>query len=175
MLADLSPDVALLRGVDIALSGRVHIEADGHGDVRSVEVDVTGGNGTVTLPGILPASHQVKSVNARATVDAATHTAKIDRVDIDFGATKVLDHRRRRAAAGRADLHRPGRGEAHPGRSPGRLLAARIRAGRPGSGRWPISATARSTSPPSLRSARRATTWPRSRSIAWSACSTIAA
>ncbi|GEP53691.1 hypothetical protein RSO01_08570 [Reyranella soli] len=89
LLAELSPDVALLRGVDIALSGRLHIEADGHGDVRSVGVDITGGNGRVTLPGVLPASHMVKSVNASATVDATTHTAKIDRVDIDFGATKV--------------------------------------------------------------------------------------
>ena len=90
MLADLSPDIALLRGVDIVLSGRVQIEADGHGDVRSIEIDVSGGAGTVTLPGILPATHRVKSVNARATVDAATHMAKIDRVDVDFGATKVL-------------------------------------------------------------------------------------
>jgi hypothetical protein len=90
MLADLSPDIALLRGVDIALAGRLHIEADGHGDVRSIEVDVVGGNGMVALPGVLPASHRVKSVNAHATMDAATHTAKIDRVDIDFGATKVL-------------------------------------------------------------------------------------
>jgi len=89
MLADLSPDVVLLRGVDIALSGRLHIEADGHGEVRSVAFDVTGGNGRVTLPGVLPASHIVKSVSARATVDAATHTAKIDHVDIDFGATKI--------------------------------------------------------------------------------------
>lgn len=89
MLADLSPDIALLRGVDIALSGRLHIEADGHGDVRSIAVDITGGNGRVTLPGVLPASHAVKSVNASAIVDATTHTAKIERVDVDFGATKV--------------------------------------------------------------------------------------
>lgn len=89
MLADLSPDIVLLRGVDIALSGRLHIEADGHGNVRSIGVDITGGNGRVALPGILPASHAVKSVNASATIDAATHTAKIERADIDFGATKV--------------------------------------------------------------------------------------
>ena len=89
MLADLSPDIALLRGVDIVLAGRLHIEADGHGEVRSIAVDITGGNGRVTLPGVLPASHAVKSVNARAVVDAATHIAKIERVDIDFGATKV--------------------------------------------------------------------------------------
>jgi hypothetical protein len=90
MLADLSPDIALLRGVDIVLSGRVRIDADGHGDVRSIEIDVSGGAGTVTLPGVLQATHRVKSMNARATVDAATHMAKIDRIDVDFGATKVL-------------------------------------------------------------------------------------
>lgn len=90
MLADLSPDIALLRGVDITLSGRVQIEADGHGDVRSIEIDVSGGAGAVTLPGVLQATHRVKSVSARVTVDAATHMAKIDRVDVDFGATKVM-------------------------------------------------------------------------------------
>jgi hypothetical protein len=89
MLAELSPDTALLRGVDIALAGRLHIEADGQGGVRSVAIDVTGGNGRVTLPGVLQASHQVKSVNARVTVDATTHTAKIERIDVDFGAAKV--------------------------------------------------------------------------------------
>ena len=90
MFADLSPDAVLLRGVDIALSGRLHIDGDGKGDVRNVAFDVTGGNGRVTLPGVLPAAHQVKSVSARATVDAATHTIKVERIDLDFGAAKVL-------------------------------------------------------------------------------------
>lgn len=90
MLADLSPDAVLLRGIDIALAGKLHIEADGHGDVRSISVDVTGGNGRVTLPGILPVSHQVKSMSARVTMDAATHKAKIERIDFDFGAARVL-------------------------------------------------------------------------------------
>ena len=90
MFADLSPDAVLLRGLDIALSGRLHIDGDGKGDVRNVAIDVTGGNGRVTLPGVLPASHQVRSVNARATVDAATHTVKVERIDVDFGAAKIL-------------------------------------------------------------------------------------
>ena len=90
MFADLSPDAVLLRGLDIALSGRLHIDGDGKGDVRNVAIDVTGGNGRVTLPGVLPAAHQVKSVSARATVDAATHTIKVERIDFDFGAAKVL-------------------------------------------------------------------------------------
>jgi hypothetical protein len=89
MFADLSPDAVLLRGLDIALSGRLHVDGDGRGDVRSVAIDITGGNGRVTLPGVLPASHQVKSVNARATVDAAAHMMKIERIDVDFGAAKV--------------------------------------------------------------------------------------
>jgi Protein of unknown function len=89
MFADLSPDAVLLRGLDIALSGRLHIDGDGKGDVRNVAIDVTGGNGRVTLPGVLPASHQVRSVNARATVEAATHTIKVERIDVDFGAAKI--------------------------------------------------------------------------------------
>lgn len=89
MVADLSPDAALLRGVDVALSGRLQIQADGQGNVRRVAIDLAGGNGRVTLPGVLPASHAVKSVHARVTVDALTHTAKVERIDLDFGAAKV--------------------------------------------------------------------------------------
>ncbi len=89
MFADLSPDAVLLRGVDIALSGRLTVEGDGDGNIRTVAIDVTGGNGRVTLPGVLPASHQVKSVNARALMDAASHTAKIERIEVDFGAATV--------------------------------------------------------------------------------------
>ena len=89
MFAELSPDAAILRGLNIALAARLHIDGDGEGDVRDVAIDVTGGNGVVTLPGILPAPQPVKSVNAHASVDAATHTAKIDSIDFDFGAAKV--------------------------------------------------------------------------------------
>lgn len=89
MLAELSPDIALLRGVDVALSGRLHIEADGHGDVRSVDIDLKGRDGRVALPGVLPAAHTVKSLNARATMDAVAQTAKIERIEMDFGAARV--------------------------------------------------------------------------------------
>ena len=151
-------------------SGRVHIEADGHGDVRSIAIEVTGGNGTVALPGVLPAPHRVKSVNARATVDAATHTAKIERVDVDFGADEGVDH----GGAGERQpegpgLHRPGRGEAHPGRPAGRLLAAGVRRRRPAVGAGQ-SQQRRDRCRRRVRAERaRATTWPRSRSIASSA------
>lgn len=90
LFADLSPDVAFLRGVDISLSGQLQIEADGGGDIRGMTIEVTGGEGSVSLPGVLPAIHRVKSVNARATVNALAHTAQIDRIAVDFGATKIL-------------------------------------------------------------------------------------
>lgn len=90
LFADLSPDAALLRGVDISLGGQLQIEADGRGDVRHVVVEVTGGEGTITLPGLLPAAHKVKSVSARASVDALSHTAEIERITADFGVAKIL-------------------------------------------------------------------------------------
>jgi hypothetical protein len=110
IFADLSPDAVLLRGIDIALAGRLRIEAGGQGDIRSVAIEVTGGNGQVTLPGVLPAAHRVKSVSARATVDAVTHSARIERVAMDFGAAQVLitgDGARTREGqtfSGRADI-----------------------------------------------------------------------
>ena len=89
MFADLSPDAKLLRGIDIALSGRLRVEATGGGEVKTVELDINGGNGTITLPGMLTATHQVRSVVARVTVDAASHTAKIEKIEFDFGAAAV--------------------------------------------------------------------------------------
>jgi hypothetical protein len=89
MLAKLSPDIDFLRGVDIALSGRMRIEANGAGDINNVAVEVTGGAGTVSLPGILSASHKVRSLSAVASVDAASHMAKIDHVLVDLGETQM--------------------------------------------------------------------------------------
>ncbi len=89
MFAALSPDAALLNGIDITLSSRLRVEASGSGEIRTVEIDVTGGNGTVMLPGILPASHEVRAVNARVLVDAASHTAKVEKIELDLGAAVV--------------------------------------------------------------------------------------
>jgi hypothetical protein len=89
MLADLSSDATILRGLDIALSGRLRVEATGNGEIKTVAMEVTAGAGTITLPGILPRSHQVRSVNAVAHVDAASHTARIDHIDVDLGAAKI--------------------------------------------------------------------------------------
>lgn len=89
VLADLSPDTALLRGIDISLSGRLAIEADGDGRIRTVGIDVTGGAGTINLPGILPTAHRVRSVSAHAAIDAATHTARISNIDIDLGGPAI--------------------------------------------------------------------------------------
>ncbi|MDP1960710.1 MAG: DUF3971 domain-containing protein [Reyranella sp.] len=89
MFADLSPDVALLRGIDITLSGRLRVEASGGGEIRTVEIDINGGDGNITLPGVLAAAHPVRAVNARILVDAASHTAKIEKVEFDFGGAAV--------------------------------------------------------------------------------------
>lgn len=89
MLAPLSEDAAVLRGLDIALSGRVRIEATGQGEVRTIAMEVTAGAGTITLPGVFVAPLKVQSVNALAQVDAASHTARIDHIDVDLGGPKL--------------------------------------------------------------------------------------
>lgn len=110
MFADFSPDVAILGGIDIALSSRLTIEADGTGEIHTVKIEVTGGRGTISLPGILPGTHPVRSVNALASVDTARHSARIEHVDIDLGAAKMwitgtgLKTERGQSFTGRADL-----------------------------------------------------------------------
>lgn len=89
MFADFAPEMKILKGVDIALSGRMNLEASGEGDVRSVRMEVNGGRGTLDLPGVLSTSHAVRSVNALAFLDTATSTVTVDHVDIDFGAAKL--------------------------------------------------------------------------------------
>lgn len=111
VFADMSPDLVLLRGVDVALSGRLQIDANGKGEIRTVGVDITGGKGSVTLPGVLPVAHEVRGMNARFFVDATKHTAGIDKVEMDFGAAKILvtgNGERtddRRTFSGRAEIH----------------------------------------------------------------------
>lgn len=90
IFADISPDLGILRGVDLALSGRLQIEGTGNGEVKAVAVDISGANGSVTLPGILPVAHQVRSMHAQFSVDNVEHTSKIERVDFDFGAARVI-------------------------------------------------------------------------------------
>lgn len=108
--ADLSPDVVLLRGVDITLSGRMRFEATGDGEIRSVAVDITGGDGSITLPGVLPAAHTVKAVSARFAIDTVSHSAAIDHIALDFGAARIhvagsgTRTAERRTFAGRADI-----------------------------------------------------------------------
>jgi hypothetical protein len=112
IFADLSSDLAILRGVDIALSGRLQIEGTGNGEINTVAVDVAGGNGSVTLPGILPATHQVQAMTAQFSVNNVEHVSKIERVDFDFGAARVVitgAGRRsedQRHFAGRAEVRR---------------------------------------------------------------------
>lgn len=89
MFADFAPEMKVLKGVDIALSGRMNVEASGEGDVRSVRMEVNGGRGMLTLPGVLSTSHAVRSVNALAFLDTATSVVTVDHVDVDLGAAKL--------------------------------------------------------------------------------------
>lgn len=89
MLAGLSPNAGLLRGIDVALSGRVRVEASGSGDIQHLALQITGGAGTLTLPGFLPTTHTVRGVDAKASLDAASHTAKVDYALIDLGDVKI--------------------------------------------------------------------------------------
>lgn len=110
MFADYSPDVAILGGIDIALASRITIEADGAGEVHTVKLEVTGGSGKIVLPGILPGTQFVRSVNALASMDATAHTARIEHVDVDLGAVKLsitglgLKTEKGQSFSGRADL-----------------------------------------------------------------------
>ena len=110
MFADFSPDVAILGGIDVALSTKLNIEASGGGEIHKVRMEVTGGRGTLSLPGILPASHIVKSVSALGLIDTDAHVAKIEHIDIDLGAAKVsvigtgIRTEKGQSFSGRADL-----------------------------------------------------------------------
>ena len=110
MFADFSPDVAVLSGIDIALSTKLNIEASGGGEIHKVRMEVTGSRGTLSLPGILPAPHIVKSVSALGFIDTDTHVAKIEHVDIDLGAAKIsvtgtgVRTEKGQSFSGRADL-----------------------------------------------------------------------
>ena len=110
MFADFSPDVAILRGIDIALATKLNIDASGNGAIHKVKMEVTGGRGTLSLPGLLPAQHTVRSVSALGLIDTDAHIAKIEHIDIDLGAAKVsvtgtgVKTQKGQSFSGRADL-----------------------------------------------------------------------
>lgn len=110
MFADFSPDVAILGGIDIALSTKVGIDAGANGEIHKVRMEVTAGRGTLTLPGVLPGSHVVRSVNALGLLDADANVAKIDHIDVDLGVAKIavtgtgLRTEKAQTFTGRADL-----------------------------------------------------------------------
>ena len=173
MFADLSPDAAILGGIDIALSTRLNVEASGGGDIRKVAIEVTGGRGTISLPGILPGTHTVRSLNALCSADAATNTAKIERVEIDLGAAKM-------SLAGTG--HRTEKGQSFSGRADIRQIPTDRLAEY-----WPVDVAAggRAWALANLSlgsvdvgtefsSARRAMICRTSRSIAWRSCSPTA-
>jgi hypothetical protein len=110
MFADFSPDVGILRGIDIALSAKLNIDASGDGEIHKVKMEVTGGQGTLSLPGVLPVSHVVRSVKALGLIDTDAGIARIEHIDIDLGAAKIsvtgtgLRTEKGQSFSGRADL-----------------------------------------------------------------------
>ena len=124
MLAELSPDAVLLRGVDIALSGRLRIEATGHGEIRTVTTEVNAGAGTLTLPrGVLPGLAQgTVGQPWPMSTPLPTPRASITSMSI-LGAMKIavtgtgLRTEQGQSFTGRAEI------KPDPGRPAGRLLA----------------------------------------------------
>ena len=87
--ADFGADLAVLRGIDLPLSGRFRVEASGSGEIESVSIEVTGRNGRITLPDILPVGHPVQSLHARLMLDAVAHSLRIESMEADLGAVKL--------------------------------------------------------------------------------------
>ena len=176
MLADLSPDAALLRGLDIALSGRLQVEANGSGEVRTVAIDVTGGDGTHHLARH-PAGRRTRcSRSARWRMSMRPRTPRRSIISTSISAPP--------RSPSPAPASAPRQGQTFTGRAEvknipvdklGDYWPLEFADGRPRMGARQSRAAARSTSAPNSRSARRATTWRSSRSIATWPSSTIAA
>ena len=142
MFADLSPDAALLRGVDIALSGRLHDRGrwrrrHPHRGHRCHRRQRRG-----DLAGRLPASHQVKSVNAQAHGGCGDAYGQDRTASTSISAPprcgSPAPARRRRKARCSPVAPRCCTSRSITWATTGRSNSPRAA----GSGRWPISATA---------------------------------
>ncbi len=89
MFADFGLDLSILRGIDLPLAGKLRIEANGQGEIESAIGEVTGGNGRISLPGILSVAHPITSMQARVMLDVAGRSLKIERMEADLGAVKL--------------------------------------------------------------------------------------
>ena len=77
-------------------------------------MDITAGDGTITLPGMLPAAHKVRSVHALAHGRCRVAYRRIDHIDVDLGAAKISVTGTGAATEQGQTFTRPRRGQAVP-------------------------------------------------------------
>lgn len=85
-LAARLPQLAEARDVRIALSGQAEATLALSGEVRAASARVSGRDGTLAWPVLLPERRPVRRLQARVTYDAAARAASLEGLEIAFGA-----------------------------------------------------------------------------------------
>ena len=85
-LAARLPQLAEAGRIDMALSGEAQATLSLDGDVRAASARLSGRNGTVAWPDLLPEPRPVRRLRAEVSYDAVAREASLEALEVAFGA-----------------------------------------------------------------------------------------
>ena len=88
-LARATPALASLAGVDVPISGEIEGNVASAQDFQLSRLDLTGGEGQIELPGILPRAIDVTAARLSATVNGDGSAIDIKNLVFDFGGPRL--------------------------------------------------------------------------------------
>jgi hypothetical protein len=88
-LARATPALASLAGIDVAISGQIAGNAASARDFRLQRLDLSGGEGEIELPGILPRRVDVARLRLDASVSEDGDSVEIRDASVDFGGPRL--------------------------------------------------------------------------------------
>jgi len=110
LFSGASKELATLALLDLPMNGRLELDASGEGLIRSIRVDLQGGAGLVSVPGLFAQPKSVTGAALRVVAFPAQRVLQVEKFDVGFdGPTlsvvgKILGNGNDFVLQGRAEL-----------------------------------------------------------------------
>lgn len=87
--AKVAPQLDMLAGLDLPVSGAVSVKLDSDGTLRQATADLSATSGTLRVPGPLANTYDIRTLKAHAEAEGAA-LFTLDHLEIDLGGPKVV-------------------------------------------------------------------------------------
>lgn len=89
VLAGWFPQLPDPAGIAVSLQGRLEASSDAGGKLRNARITVSGAEGSLSLAAFRGHRYDIRSLVLDGRYDGADDTVAIDRLDVDFGASRL--------------------------------------------------------------------------------------